>query len=153
MIDITSPVIGATVGGLTSPTYTFTADAAPFPNGKQYAVSALGGTQAAVSVHSISRPFTCTWVRPKVFRLLGNPDATGIVRNVPRNVWKLITRKGALPASSQPAQVAIVETNISIPAGTEAQSLNELKAALSAHIGVLQQQLVNLGDSLGTGLL
>lgn len=37
-----SPVTGAAVTGLTSPTYSLTTDVAPSLNGKQYAITAVG---------------------------------------------------------------------------------------------------------------
>jgi len=65
-----SPVTGAPITGFTSPTYTLIADTAPDVNGKAYAVSALGGTQAGVVVSSSSYPFTLLFTRPKVIRQL-----------------------------------------------------------------------------------
>jgi len=70
-ISYTNPVTGAAQTGLTSPTYTLVADIAPDVNGRQWAVSALGGTQTGVRTHSASDPFTITVMRPKVFQSLG----------------------------------------------------------------------------------
>lgn len=53
-----SPVTGGTQTGLTSPTYTLTADIAPSALGKQHAVTALGGTQTGVRTSSAADPFT-----------------------------------------------------------------------------------------------
>jgi len=68
--NLTSPVTGASQTGFTAPTYTLTVDTAPDVNAKQWAVTALGGTQAGVSSHSVASPFTVTMFRPKVLRLL-----------------------------------------------------------------------------------
>jgi hypothetical protein len=59
----TSPVTGAAQSGLTAPTYTLTADVAPAQNAKQYAVTALGGTQTGVISHSVAAPFTLAMFR------------------------------------------------------------------------------------------
>lgn len=55
---LTSPITGAAQTGFTSPTYTLTSDLAPDNNGKQVAVTALGGTQVGVTTHSVAAPFT-----------------------------------------------------------------------------------------------
>lgn len=56
-ISWSSPITGQPQTGLTNPTYTTITDTAPPGNpGKQVAVSALGGTQAGVNVHSVCHP-------------------------------------------------------------------------------------------------
>lgn len=150
----TSPVTGGAVPGFTSPTYTIVTDVAPSINGKQYAVSALGGTQTGVDVNSVSKPFTITFYRPATLKTLpaANPT-TGIIRNVPVNTYKLITRKGAVPATNQTTQVARITTTIDVPAGTDTFEPEELKAMLSAHAGTLNQQSSGIADTIITGVL
>ena len=115
-----TPVTGAAVAGLTSPTYTLTTDVAPSINGKQYAITALGGTQTGVDVSTVSKPFSVTFFRPAVLRVLpqANP-VTGVIKDVPMNTYKLITRKGVLPAANQVPMVARVTTIIEVPAGSD----------------------------------
>lgn len=151
-LTITSPVTGSSSTGFTSPTYTVSTDTAPDQNGKQFAVTALGGTQTGVEVHSIAKPFTLTWIRPRVMKMLGLPDSGGTIRNVGKNVWKLITRKGAIPAAGQSAQLILIETSISVPAGAETYDAASVRAAISAHIGTLSQQSAGLGDSTVSGI-
>lgn len=147
-----SPITGAAVTGLTSPTYTILADTAPVVNAKQYYVSALGGTQTGVDVHTVSKPFTISFFRPAQVKTLpqANPT-TGIVKNVPVNSYKCITRKGAVPAVNQVAQVARITSTFDIPAGTETYEPEELKAMLSAHCGALWAQASGLFDSVAAG--
>lgn len=154
-ISITSPLTGASQTGFTSPTYTLTDDIAPSNNGIQYVVSALGGTQPAeVDTHSVSRPFTITVFRPKTFKLLGNPNpVTGVVASVPKNTWKILTRKGSTPLSGQPSKNAMISTIIDVPAGTDTADPDNLRAMLSAHIGALSDISTELGDSLIEGTL
>jgi hypothetical protein len=84
-VSVTSPVTGSAQTGLTSPTFTLTTDVAPDVNGKQWVVTALGGTQTGVSVHSVASPFSLTFWRPKISRILGQPNInTGIIANVPK---------------------------------------------------------------------
>lgn len=150
----TSPITGAAQTGLTSPTYTFVSDVAPDINGKQIAVTALGGTQTGVTVHSISSPFTGTCIRPKTMRTLPSPNpVTGVVKNVPKNTTKVITRKGVVPLAGQPASMMIVTTTIDIPAGSDTADALSVKAALSMHIGLLTQQSAGIGDTGVTGIL
>lgn len=150
-----SPITGSAQTGLTSPTYTNAADTSPAGNpGKQVAVSALGGTQTGVTVHSVASPFTLNFTRPSTLRTLGQPNpVTGVVSSVPTNTYKLITRKGVLPLAGQPFKVMNITTTIDVPAGSDSADLPNVKAALSAHIGALTQQSAGIGDMTGTGTL
>jgi hypothetical protein len=149
-----SPVTGAAITGLTSPTYTIVADVAPNINGKQYAVSALGGTQTGVDINTVSKPFTITFFRPAVLRTLpqANP-VTGVIKNVPMNTYKLITRKGVSPAANQNPMVARVTTIIEIPAGADAYEPEDVKALLSAHIGTAWSQADGIATTVTTGVI
>jgi len=153
-VNVTSPVTGAAQTGFTAPTYTLTTDIAPDINGKQWAVTALGGTQAGVSLHSVSSPFTISVFRPKVVRNIGNPNPiTGVVSNIPKNTYKVITRKGMVPLAGQSPQTMIVTTIMDVPAGADTASPGEIRAALSAHFGTLTQQSAGMGDTEVTGIL
>lgn len=149
-----SPITGAAVTGLTSPTYTIVADVAPNVHGKQYAVSALGGTQTNVGVNSVSSPFTLTFFRPAVLRVLpqANP-VTGVIKNVPMNVYKLITRRGVQPAANQNAIVAMITTTLSIPAGADTYEPEDLRAMISAHFGVGWAQASGIADTVVSGVI
>lgn len=149
-----SPLTGGPQTGFTSPTYTLITDVAPDSNGVQRAVSAIGGTQTGVDIHSVSRPFTLTAVRPKSFRNLGsiNP-VTGVLTAVPRNVWKVITRKGVTPLAGQASVTMIVTTTVETPAGADIADPANVKAALSAHFGLVWNQSSGLGDSVLSGVL
>lgn len=149
-----SPITGAAVAGLTSPTYTITTDVAPSNNGKQYAVTALGGTQTGVDLHTVSKPFTISFFRPQQLKVLpqANP-VTGIIKSVPTNTYKLITRKGASPAANQVPIVARVTTIIEVPAGADTFEPEDLKAMLSAHFGVGSAQASGIADTVLSGIL
>lgn len=149
-----SPVAGSAQTGFTSPTYTLTADIAPSPNGKQYAVTAVGGTQAGVVAHSVSKPFTITMFKPAQLRTLpqANP-VTGVIKNIPFNVYKIITRKGAEPSANQTALVCRVTTTIEVLAGVDTYEPEEVLAMLSCHVGVLNEQSAGIGNTVVTGIL
>jgi hypothetical protein len=149
-----SPITGAAVTGLTSPTYTIVADVAPNINGKQYAISALGGTQTGVDVNTVSKPFTTTFFRPAVLRVLpqANP-VTGVIKNVPMNTYKLITRKGVAPAANQNPMVARITTTIEVPAGSDTYEPEDIKALLSSHFGTGWNQASGIADTVLTGVL
>lgn len=149
-----SPVSGAVVTGLTSPTYTLTPDVAPSSNGKQYAVTVLGGTQSNVDINSVSKPFTISFFRPAQLRGLpqANPT-TGIVKNVPMNVYKMITRKGMSPAANQVPLVGRITTTFEIPAGADTYEPEEIRAMISAHIGTLYQQSDGISSTVLIGVL
>lgn len=152
-INITTPVTGGAQTGFTSPTYTVTADVAPDINGKQVAVTALGGTQTGVTLHSVASPFTGTVVRPKQLRVLGVPSGNGYISSVPTNTYKVITRKGVTPAVNQPARIMPIMTTIDVPAGADTYDSANVRAAIALHIGLLNQLSAGLGDTVVNGLL
>jgi len=149
-----SPVTGAAVTGLTSPTYTLVTDTAPSIMSKQWTVTALGGTQTGVDVHTISKPFTLSVFRPAQLKVLpvANP-ITGVVSNVPNNVYKIITRKGAVPLVNQATKVARVTTIIEVPAGTDSYEPEELRAMISLHFGAGWAQASGIADTVLSGTI
>lgn len=152
---IASPLTGAAMTGyLTSPTYTLTADLAPSSNGKQYAVTALGGTQTDVETSSVGQPFTTTLFKPAAFKAVPpvNP-VTGVLPPVGRNTFKLITRKGVVPLTGQAPVVMLVETTVSVPAGAADADPNSVAAALSLHIGGLWEQSNEIMDTVKSGVV
>lgn len=149
-----TPVTGGAQTGLTSPTYTLTVDTAPAANAKQWAITALGGTQVGVDTHSVARPFTLTMFRPQVMRTLGMPNpSTGRISSVPNNVYTVITRKGVLPLAGQPSQNFVIETRMAVPAGSDLADAPNLRAALSLHFGALWAQSAGIGDTDVTGII
>lgn len=154
-VSLSSPVTGAAQTGLTSPTYTVAADSNPENHAKQWYVSATGGTQTGVTTHSVSSPFTVSFWRPKAFKMINWVSGLvgGQVRAVPRNTYKVITRKGVTPAADQAPQVLLVVTTIDVPAGAESFDSANVRAALSLHLGSLAQQSSGLGDTCVVGSL
>lgn len=153
-VNPSSPLSGGAQTGFTSPTYTLVADVAPSINGKQVAVSAVGGTQVGVTAGTVASPFSLTFVRPASLRVLGQPNpVTGVIANVPKNQYKVITRKGVTPLTGQPIQTMIVTTTIDVPAGSDTADIANVRAAISAHIGYLSQQSAGIGDTAASGVM
>lgn len=152
-LNVTTPITGGAQTGFTSPTYTVTADTAPAANGKQWAVTALGGTQVGVTSHSVSVPFTISLWRPLLLKMLpkANP-ITGVIKNIPVNVFKAIIRKGLIPALNQTTEMGTVNVAVSIPAGAETYDIANVRAMISAAVGVLNQISAGLGDTVNTGI-
>jgi len=153
-INFTSPLTGAAQVGLTSPTYTLTADTPPSNNGKQVAVTALGGTQTGVIFHSVAAPFTMAGFRPAVYRQLGKPNpVSGVIANIAMNTYKINTRKGVLPLAGQPYKTMLITTTIDVPAGADLADSANVRAALSAHIGTLSATSSGIGDTAVNGII
>ncbi len=146
-------ITGTAQTGLTSPGYTVTADQAPDVNAKQWYVSALTGTQTGVRVHTAADPFTISFWRNKVTKLLGQLGLNGRYSEYPRNTYKCVTRKGLIVALNQPPIACIIRTEIECPAGAEAYDAANMRAALSAHFGALSQQSAGFGDTVNAGSL
>lgn len=152
----TSPVTGpTTITGLTSPTYTLTDDTAPDTNGKQQAVTALGGTQTGVIISSVAAPFTLTVWRPKTLKVLGPLNAiTGAPTGVGgRNNYVVNVRKGVLPLADQPYQNAGAKLELSVPAGADLADAPNLKAMLAIIAGAVLTDANKLATLMTTGVL
>lgn len=151
---LTSPITGGAQTGFTSPTYTHVSDIAPEINGRQVAVSALGGTQTGVTAHSVSSPFTITYVKPKNNKVLGKPNpVTGLLPSVPMNTHKVIIRKGVLPLAGQPYSTLRMVCTFDIPAGSDTADPANIRAAFSALVGAINQQSAGLGDTAISGVM
>lgn len=147
-------ITGATVTGLTSPTYTVAADVGPSTLTKQYVVTALGGTQTDVSLHSVASPFLVSLTRPAAFKPLSiiNPT-TGRLQSVPRNVWKGVCLKGATPLSGQASVPLIGRFEFAIPAGVDSADPNEIKAFMSFFGGLFWNQANGITASFIDGVI
>lgn len=151
-VNVTSPVTGAAQTGFTSPTYTLIADRFPGNNGNQWYISALGGTQTGASAQSADKPFTLSFERPNQIKLT-TVNSQGVVISAGRNKYALFTRKGMPAVSGQPAQLAWIRSEISVPSGAETVSPAEIRAMLSLHLGALAQVSAGAGDSVIAGTL
>jgi len=133
-----SPVTGGTVTGLTSPTYTLLADQNPSVNGKQWYVSALGGTQTGVSIHAGSDPFTVSIYKVLNYALVPTVTVGGSFRtSVPRNKYSIVFRKGLLPLASMPKETAVCRVQYDLPAGADTADAVGIAALVSFSTGVL----------------
>lgn len=154
-VNVTSPVTGSAQTGFTSPTYTNVADTPPNAYSKQYAVTAIGGTQAGVDVASTtSRPFTVTCSRPQNLKVLSvvNP-VTGQLGSVPTNDYGVWVRKGVTPLAGQASKTAFFKATLQVPAGADSADAPNIRAGLSLFIGSLNQVSSGLGDTLVSGVL
>lgn len=151
---LTTPITGSAQTGLTAPTYSILVDTPPDINAKQFMIVGIGGTQTGVGVSSVALPFTTAFFKPKVFKVLGKANPiTGVINNVPMNVFKHVSRKGVIYLAGQPAKPMIITTMIEVPAGADAADPNSVRAVLSMHIGSLTQASAGIGDTLINGLL
>lgn len=148
-----SALAGGAQTGFTSPTYDSTVDTAPGSNGKQYAVTALGGTQASVRTHSVSDPFTVTFVRPVAPKPLPNPNSAGYRGTVPRNTYTLIVRKGVNVASGLAPVPLVIRCSFDVPAGSDSYDAPNVKAAISYLVGILNDQSAGIGEAALTSII
>jgi hypothetical protein len=152
-LAVTSPVTGGAQTGFTTPTYTLTTDSAPTTFGRQYAVTTVGGTGNTPRLHAVSDPFTITLSRAAVLRPLqtANPT-TGRYGPVPKNVHKIIVRKGVNFAANQAPETMLISTDISVPAGSDAYNPVDVRAAISLFCGALFASSAGIGDTCVTGV-
>lgn len=153
-ISLTTPVTGGAQTGFTSPTYTIAADSNPDYNGKQWVVTALGGTQTGATVHSASSPFSVAFFKPKNVRVLPKVDLNGgYSAGVPLNVYSWFFRKGSVPAANQVATIGWTKVQHAVPAGSDTYSPAEIRAMASFVVGCLNQATSGLGDTLVSSVM
>jgi hypothetical protein len=153
MFTPTSPIVGVAISGLTSPTYTLTADYAPAANGKQFAVTALGGTQTGARSHSNSSPFTFTWFKDPTAKQLPALNANGQLGTVPMVKNRLVVRQGQLPLAGQAYKTAIIRCEIDTPAGADLADIVQQKALMSAFGGLWSANAQEFYNTLSTGVI
>lgn len=144
---LSSPVTGAAQTGFTSPTYTLAADNNPSSNGKQWLVTALGGTQAGVTVHTAGDVFTISVFKPLAYKMAQFVSTT-VFRKPPRNTYKVIVRKGVTVNVNFPKDMAMIQLSVDVPAGAESIDSANLRAMTSLAIGALSQQSAGFGDTI-----
>lgn len=148
-ISLNTPVTGGAQTGFTSPTYTIAVDSNPDYNGKQWVVTALGGTQTGVTTHSASSPFSIAFFKPKTLRVLPKVDINGgYSAGIPLNVYSFFIRKGAVPAANQVPALAWTKVQMAVPAGADVYSPAEMRAMASILVGTLNQLSAGIGDTL-----
>jgi len=146
MYALTSPVTGGAQTGLTSPTYSVVADTPPDSNAKQYAVTALGGTQTGVEVHAVDNPFTATFRRPKNLKTSANGANA-------RNNYEHLVRKGVVVDAAGTRRVMLCRIIFEVPVGAETHDPESVRACASLAVGVATANSSNLGDTLINGLM
>lgn len=153
-ISLTSPVTGAAVTGLTSPTYSVAVDQPPNPNSKQWYVSAIGGTQTGVDAGSTAtKPWTFTFTRPSVLKALNAVDTNGVIRQVAFNTYEFLMRKGFIPLAGQAVRVSNWRAQFPVVVGSDTADAPNIRGGVSSFVGVLNQQASGLADSMITGSL
>jgi hypothetical protein len=150
-------VTGTPVTGLTSPTYTLSTVSAPNISARARIISALGGTQTDVNVHSIIRPFRMTWQWPLVIKQQTPAQAELVgaqipVPNLPVNRYSLNTSKGLKVTNGEATGLMSIKTEITIPAGGEYYADQDIRAALSAHSGTIVEGADAIIAHLVTGV-
>jgi hypothetical protein len=152
-MDITSPVVGQTnITGLTNPTYTLTEVNAPVPNAQRFIVSALGGTQTGVEVHTANNPFMVTLYSPSSYQAQGDLNAQGLPRSVPRNNYSTVITKGVevFPDMIRTNTIKVINE---VPAGAETNDPESLAAAWACaaaicHVNAEKYRLAILAGNL-----
>jgi len=146
-------ITGSAQTGLTSPTYTWVSDVPPDARSRQWAITALGGTQTNVRTHTAGDPFTVT-IRREPYKALpaANP-VNGSRGNVPLNRIEILARKGVYIDSDNTIRVMNLRFIAEIPAGAESSDSVNIRAAVSNMLGVLAEESADYGDTVVTGLI
>lgn len=146
-------ITGAAQSGFTSPTYTMVTDFAPDANSKQWAVSALGGTQTNARPHVDGDPFTVTLKKERYKALPAKNPVNGSYGNVPMNRTEILVRKGLYIDSSQTIRVGNLRIIAELPAGCQVNDAVNIRAAVSFALGLMAEESSDYGDTLVSGII
>jgi hypothetical protein len=91
--------------------------------------------------------------RPVQIKTLPSVNANGVIKDIPVNQYKIVTRKGAVPAVNQLSRIPKVTTTIEIDAGCETYEPEDIKALLSAHFGLLWGNAQEIYNTVTTGVM
>lgn len=150
---LTGPTTAITTATLTAATYTFVPDLSSDNRSRVAVVSAAGGTQPGVSVHTADAPKQMIFKKPAAFL---QPSAyntvSGRYGKVPKNVTRVIFRGSAKVAASQWESIPIA-LDIPIPAGAGSFDRANVDASVLAFITGLYDQREELCQYLYDGLI
>lgn len=151
-INLTGPTTTTgTTTLLTSPTYSFVPGIAKDPGNKAYTVSALGGTQTGVTIHSLAKPMEIIFKRfSNYLRAAKYNSLTQLFGIVPKNTISVIGRNGVNISATQ-VEVQSVRIDISIPAGAETFDAAKVEAGTLMVLQATINQLGALLDASRTG--
>jgi|SwirhirootsSR3_FD_contig_111_895909_length_2970_multi_4_in_0_out_0_2 hypothetical protein len=146
-------ITGSAQTNLSSPVYTWVADLPPDAASKQWAVSALAGTQTGVRVHTAGDPFTLAIRRGRYNSLPAKNPVNGSYPNVPMNRIEILSRKGVYIDSANTVRVANLRLIAELPAGCEQFDAPNIRALCSNLFGVIAEESSDLGDTYVSGLI
>lgn len=153
-LPIGASITGGAQTGFTTPSYTMTADKAPDVNINQSAVTALGGTQTGVRVHSVSDPFTLAVSKPKNPRALPSPNPlTGKYGLIASNRYGIVVRKGTNFAANNAPAISYIRCYSDVVAGSDAYDAANVRAMVSLFVGFVNNGSAGWGDTLASGIL
>jgi hypothetical protein len=143
-IILTGPTTAATSSQLTAATYTFGDDLALDGRSRVAVVTALGGTQVGVTVHTVDAPKQIVFKKPAQFLQPSGFNVTsGRYSKVPKNVHRVIGKFSAQVAAGQ-TEIIPMELSIGIPAGAMAFDRKNVEASIIAFVKGIDNQLTNL---------
>lgn len=151
-MTIPSPITGAAQTNLTSPTYTNVSMPAPTSAGKQVGVTALGGTQTNVRTASASDPFWLNWVVPAALKAQRLDSSGNLVGSQQYNTYRLLGSKGVVCISGGAPVPMRLRFEADVPCGADVNDAANVRAALSAFVGLLWAQASGIGDTLVSGI-
>lgn len=153
-INLTGPTTttGSTVL-LTSPTYTFVPGIAKDFTTRAYTLSALGGTQSGVYLHSNYKPKEVIFKRFKDFQRAAKYNTvTGKFGIVPKNTVSVIGR-GGLSINANQVELGNVRIDFSIPAGAETYASADTEALMLMTLQATINQLPAILDAVRSGVI
>lgn len=151
-ITPTNPVAGAAITGLTSPTFTLSSPSnLPDANAKQYTVTALGGTQTGVAVHSTSSAFRAIFWVPRIIKAIKAVVGVLTLQKVEYNTYAMVVDKGVTPFAGQPPANMKVSIKFEVPAGAETNDSNSVAACISLAGGLLSAEASDILAMIKSG--
>lgn len=150
-INLVGPTAAITTNNVIAGTYTFAEDMANDNRTRVYVVSAIGGTQTGVNLHTVDAPKQVMFKRPAQFL---QPSAfntvSGRYGRVPKNVTRVIGRGSCNVAAGQ-VEIIQMSTDIGIPAGGVTFDRANVEASVAMYIAALWDQREELIQAIYDG--
>jgi len=148
-----SSTTGGTMTGFTTPAFGIVAVLAPAWNAIRRLITSVSGTgTSGVDVASATKPFESVFYTPSNIRSSPVPNPiSGKYPPIPVNQYRLVTKKGGDVNADGVVATMVVKTSIDVPAGMEIADPDQVKAALSYHIGHLSENSVGIYETVTAG--
>jgi len=151
-ISLAGPTTATTTAALTAATYSFVSDMANDNRSKVFVMSAKGGTQTGVNIHTVDSPKYVVFKRPAQFQQAsGYNTVSGKYSRVPKNVTRVVG-KGSCNVTASQIESIPMELSIGVPAGGPTFDRVNVEASILMFLSGIWDQREEIVQAVYDGL-